>query len=94
MNNIRRKEIRGIIDELETLAGKLDDLYSWLDELKSEEEEYRDNIPENLQGGIRYEESAEASDNMEYASDALFDLSLEMTNYIEDAISYLENAAA
>lgn len=94
MNNIRRKEIREIIDELETLAGKLDDLYSWLDELKSEEEEYRDNIPENLQGGIRYEESEEASDNMEYASDALYDLSLEMTNYIEDAISYLENAAA
>lgn len=94
MNNIRRKEIREIIDELETLAGKLDDLYSWLDELKSEEEEYRDNIPENLQGGIRYEESEEASDNMEYASDALFDLSLEMTNYIEDAIGYLENAVA
>lgn len=94
MNNIRRKEIRGIIDELETLAGKLDDLYSWLDELKSEEEEYRDNIPENLQGGIRYEESEEASDNMEYASDALYDLSLEMTNYIEDVIGYLENAVA
>lgn len=94
MNNTRRKEIRNIIDELETMAGRLDDLYSWLDELKSEEEEYRDNIPENLQGGIRYEESEEASDNMEYASDALYDLSLEMTNYIEDAISYLENAAA
>ena len=94
MNNIRRKEIREIIDELETMAGKLDDLYSWLDELKSEEDEYRDNIPENLQGGIRYEESEEASDNMEYASDTLYDLSLEMTNYIEDAISYLESAAA
>ena len=94
MNNTRRKEIRNIIDELETMAGRLDDLYSWLDELKSEEEEYRDNIPENLQGGIRYEESEEASDNMEYASDALYDLSLEMTNYIEDAISYLESATA
>lgn len=94
MNNTRRKEIRTIVDELETLAGKLDDLYNWLDELKSEEEEYRDNIPENLQGGIRYEESEEASDNMEYASDALYDLSLEMSNYIEDAISYLESAVA
>ena len=94
MNNTRRKEIRNIMDELETMAGKLDDLYSWLDELKSEEEEYRDNIPENLQGGIRYEESEEASDNMEYASDALYDLSLEMTNYIEDVISYLESAVA
>lgn len=94
MNNTRRKEIRNIIDELETMAGRLDDLYSWLDELKSEEEEYRDNIPENLQGGIRYEESEEASGNMEYASDALYDLSLEMTNYIEDAIDYLKDAVA
>lgn len=94
MNNTRRKEIRNIIDELETMAGKLDDLYSWLDELKSEEDEYRDNIPENLQGGIRYEESEEASDNMEYAGDVLYDLSLEMTNYIEDAIGYLEDAVA
>lgn len=94
MNNIRRKEIREIIEELGAMEEKINDLFYWLGQLEDEEDDYRKNIPENLQVGIRYEESAEASDNMEYASGALFDLSLEMTNYIEDAIGYLEDAVA
>ena len=42
MNKIRRKNLQSIIDQLEELKGSLEDL-------QAEEEEYRDNIPENMQ---------------------------------------------
>ena len=41
MNKIRRKNLQAIIDQLEELKGSLEDLQA--------EEEYRDNIPENMQ---------------------------------------------
>ena len=42
MNKIRRKNLQTIIDRLE-------DIKADLEEITYEEEEYRDNIPENLQ---------------------------------------------
>lgn len=42
MNKIRRKNLQTIIDRLE-------DIKADLEEITCEEEEYRDNIPENLQ---------------------------------------------
>ena len=48
MNKIRRKNLQSIIDQLEELKGSLEDL-------QAEEEEYRDNIPENMQESERYE---------------------------------------
>lgn len=47
MNKIRRKNLQAIIDQLEELKGGLEDL-------QAEEEEYRDNIPENMQESERY----------------------------------------
>ena len=47
MNKIRRKNLQAIIDRLEELKGSLEDL-------QAEEEEYRDNIPENMQESERY----------------------------------------
>ena len=41
MNKLRRKNLQEIIDQLEELKGCLEDL-------AEEEEEYRDNMPENL----------------------------------------------
>ncbi len=41
MNKPRRKALQDIIDQLEELKGSVEDL-------QSEEEEYRDNMPENL----------------------------------------------
>ena len=46
MNKIRRKNLQSIIDQLEELKGSLEDL-------QAEEEEYRDNIPENMQESLR-----------------------------------------
>mgnify|MGYP003311428840 CR=1 FL=1 len=60
MNKQRRKEI-------EKIYGIIEDMYNALEALKDEEEEYRDNIPENMQGGERYEIAASAISNMEDA---------------------------
>ena len=64
MNKIRRKNLQSIIDQLEELKGSLEDL-------QAEEEEYRDNIPENMQESERYEKADEACDNLSEAVDNL-----------------------
>ena len=60
MNKIRRKNLQSIIDQLEELKGSLEDL-------QAEEEEYRDNIPENMQESERYEKADEACGNLSEA---------------------------
>lgn len=74
MNNQRRKEI-------DKLISSIDALKNVAEELLSEEEDYRDNIPENLQGSQRYEDADEACDHLDDAIAC-----------IEDAISALEEA--
>lgn len=64
MNRVRR-------NALEKLMLKIEEVVSELETLKDEEDEYRDNMPENLQYGERYEVSAAASEAMEYAMDNL-----------------------
>ena len=67
MNKIRRKALQEIYD-------KLSDLREELETIKDEEDESRENMPENLQGSERYEQSETASGNideaMEYLSSA------------------------
>lgn len=50
MNKQRRKSLNKLIE-------KLEEVKSDLESLKDEEEEYRDNMPENLQGSERYEKA-------------------------------------
>ena len=66
MNKERRKSLQDIKDQLEELKGSLEDI-------QAEEEEYRDNMPENLQGGERYEKAEEAVGNIESAAESLGD---------------------
>ena len=67
MNKIRRNARQEIYD-------KLSDLREELEAIKDEEDESRENMPENLQGSERYEQSETASGNideaMEYLSSA------------------------
>ena len=73
MNKLRRKELFEVINGLNTMQDK-DDLYSWiltLDNIKDEEQDYYDNIPENLQYSQRAEDSEEAISNLEEALDLL-----------------------
>lgn len=57
MNKQRRKAI-------DNVTGKIRDLLVDLETLRDEEEEYRDNIPENLQGSERYEQADECVDGL------------------------------
>lgn len=75
MNKIRRKALSEIVDRLEELRSDLEGI-------KEEEEEYRDNMPGNLQGSERYDAADAACDNLDSALGTL-----------EDAINYIEEAA-
>lgn len=66
MNKNRRAEIRGIIDDLEDIKLKLDII-------KAEEEEYLDDIPDNLQESQNYTLSKEAIDNISSSIDDIND---------------------
>ena len=64
MNNTRRKSIQKIINGITALK---EDLETLLDE----EQEYLDNMPDNLQESERAEVAPDAIDNMETAIDNL-----------------------
>lgn len=74
MNKFRRKS-------LQVLSEKLDELKSELEDIQQQEEEYRDNIPENLQGSDRY-------DKADSACSDLFDA----VSSIEEALDSIESA--
>ena len=60
MNKLRRKSLQEIFD-------KLSDLREEIESIKDEEDESRENMPENLQGSERYEQSETASYSMDEA---------------------------
>ena len=74
MNKPRRKE-------LDTLIEKINLINEELECVMNDEEEYRDNIPENLQESEKYTKSDEACDSLQTAIDQL-----------EEAISSIESA--
>ena len=85
MNKMRRKAIYRIIarlnalmleDDIEKLHDQLADIIEDIESILNDEECYKDNIPENLQNGSRYEES-------EYSCDCLQDAINEL-EYTED----------
>lgn len=76
MNRIRRKALNDIKDKIEMLR-------CTLEQLAEEEEEYRDNMPENLQGSERYEKADEACDSLNSALDSL-----------DEAVEHIDEACA
>lgn len=64
MNKERRKSLREIQSKLERLGEDLE-------ALKEEEEEYRDNMPENLQESDRYQRADEVCDLLQEALESL-----------------------
>lgn len=67
MNNPRRKRLMKIYDIIENALVELE-------EIKDEEQDYLDNILENLQRSERYERSEEILDNLEDAVSNLEDV--------------------
>lgn len=74
MNKLRRKSLQEIFD-------KLSDLREEIESIKDKEDESRENMPENLQGSERYEQSETASYNMDEAME-----------YISSACDSIESA--
>lgn len=64
MNKIRRNRISEVIQKIESLTEELE-------LIKEEEDQYRDDMPENLQNGQKFEESEEYSNSMDEAIDYL-----------------------
>ena len=66
MNKARRKALRGVVDAIM-------DARATLGPLTDEETEYRDNMPENLQGSEKAERADESASALENALDSLDD---------------------
>lgn len=108
MNKLRRKQIQAAIDRLsevkinikkdcdkEIVANDLENICSNVEYILSDEEYYMDNIPENMQGGYRYEAAEEACDNLCDAIDDIVDAlrdidnKTEALNCIDEAVNHL-----
>lgn len=99
---MRRKEIMVAIKRLNNLAAKvqvnglenyteeLEDIISDIQIILEDETDYMENIPENLQGGERYERAEEACKSLEDAADTLEYISVD--DPIEDIISEIDKA--
>lgn len=74
MNKQRRSELQTIFDIISNAKENLEILMD-------EEEEYKDNITENLQSSSRYEKAEEACDSL-----------YEAISNIEEALDNIENA--
>lgn len=88
MNKERRKQIQEIVEELNSIKDRLSELISDIESLEEEEQEYFDNIPENLLSSQRACDSEEAIDYLYSGKHELEDTMC----YIDAAIDDLENA--
>lgn len=73
MNKVRRKELQELYDIISEAKERLEMLH--------DEEEYKDNMPENLQSSERYEKAEAAVDALGSAVSSLE----EVLDYIEEA---------
>lgn len=89
MNKQRRKEISEVVRRVEAVQAKMESLLDDIQGIMDEETEYRDNIPENMQGGDRYEMADNACSELESAHDMLE----QSKDSLEDVVSSLESAA-
>lgn len=71
MNKERRKEIAGIIADIEALHGTIDDLRERVESVRDEEQEFFDNMPESLQQGERGQVAEAAVSALDDALSAL-----------------------
>ena len=88
MNNSRRKEIAAAQDRLADVMSMADSIKEELDNIKSEEEEYLENMPESLQSGERGENAQAAIDALDEVIGVLDDL---IGSGSEDRLSDAQN---
>lgn len=71
MNKNRRKELMEWVSKAEVWAAQGEELKNELENICSDEEDYFDNMPENLQGSQRGMDAEEAIDAMNEAIDCM-----------------------
>lgn len=89
MNKTRRNVIWEIRDRLEQMKDEVEDLKEQINTPKDEEQEYADNMPENMQSSDRHEKAETAVSCMDRAMDALYDV----MDQLDIAIGELKEAA-
>lgn len=99
MNNTRRKAIKQTIDRfdfirkmLEELVAEVESVKSDVEDIQYDEEEYRDNMPENLQGSERYDKADCACTSLSDAVEALDDMIGALDFDFSDVTTSLEEA--
>lgn len=102
MNKQRRKRIENVIRKIELVKTEINNSSEYLQNIKKEledilyeEENYFDNMPENLQGSMRGEAAEEAIDYLTEAIDSIDDALNktdldDMNDSLDEAIDNLE----
>lgn len=86
MNNQRRKAIRDIQDRVQSLFDSLDAIKGEIEQIRDDEQEYLDNMPENMQSGERGETANAAIDELEGAISEIEELTAdEITAHLDAA---------
>lgn len=71
MNKSRRKELMEWVGKAESWAAQGEELKSELENICTDEQDYFDNMPENLQGSMRGMDAEEAIDAMNEAIECM-----------------------
>lgn len=86
MNKERRRKIDKAIENVNSLQNILEELQQQIEEIRDEEQDYLDNIPENLQNSERYETAENALDNLEEAVNWFDNIDIdELSSLLEEA---------
>jgi ABC-type transporter Mla subunit MlaD len=85
MNNDRRKAIRSIITRLQVAVSAIEDISSEMEDLKSEEQDYIDNLPDNLKDSERANIADAAVSAMDEAITMLDDFAQNIVGHLESA---------
>lgn len=86
MNKKRRQCIDAVIWKIHKLQDVIEELQQDIEDIAADEQDYLDNIPENLQGSERYEVGENAVESLEAAINWLEDIKTsELEELLEDA---------
>ena len=89
MNNARRKQLLNLIPRIDELQSTISELQEALEAIRDEEQEYLDNIPENLQGSEKYgksEQAIESLDSAAYSLENMYDEVSDILGNIDEAM--------
>jgi len=86
MNAARRKQLAAVLPLIEQMDALREEIREALENVRDEEQEYFDNMPESLQGGDKGHIAESAISNLENAISALEDFDpLAVSGAVEEA---------